>query len=293
MMKRPELHGLADTLRHCLSYPRCKGDPEALIKYSTNFFTFRPFKLYFRGLKLLHCLSWCELPGCELVYTGGYTFVNGFGEAADNSRNFIKVSLRRDLSYCYLANLLEARYSHSSIYLRGHVYVIGGKKNRHVYLSSCKRFSFESSQWESIAPLPIAVSYLSLLEQEFSGSLFAFGGTPEDPVHSDLIHKLDLERLTWAALPLKLPVDIHPSPCFKLNAVANEVYFVQEEHKLYLMKPHELSVEFVRDLSVAVTCVGGQCYYRGDVLYTIGEGVWTLLGKLHLPEACLVSTASS
>lgn len=55
-----------------------------------------------------------------------------------------------------IANMSEARSSHASITLGGHVYIIGGfNKEKTQCLNSCERFDIGSGKWSQIAAMNV------------------------------------------------------------------------------------------------------------------------------------------
>ncbi|ELT97991.1 hypothetical protein CAPTEDRAFT_69109, partial [Capitella teleta] len=73
-----------------------------------------------------------------------------------------------------LPPMLEARYDHCSLFHQNALYIIGGKQNENIYLSSFHCMQSESGQWRRLRPYPHAITYPYAVAA--SNRIFAFGG---------------------------------------------------------------------------------------------------------------------
>uniref|UniRef100_A0A8D8W8E5 Kelch domain-containing protein 10 homolog n=1 Tax=Cacopsylla melanoneura TaxID=428564 RepID=A0A8D8W8E5_9HEMI len=126
----------------------------------------------------------------------------------------------------------EPRYRHEAVYFQGHIYVLGGGTEARVFsLEDIHSFDTSSRVWATshTSPDPLSLSYPAprkchgLVQAASTPStLFILGGVGGGDVLDD-VWRLDLLRLQWTRLPLRLP---------------NKVYFhattVSPQDKVYM-----------------------------------------------------------
>eukprot|EP00359_Climacostomum_virens_P005929 CAMPEP_0204905176 /NCGR_PEP_ID=MMETSP1397-20131031/5285_1 /ASSEMBLY_ACC=CAM_ASM_000891 /TAXON_ID=49980 /ORGANISM="Climacostomum Climacostomum virens, Strain Stock W-24" /LENGTH=175 /DNA_ID=CAMNT_0052074045 /DNA_START=271 /DNA_END=798 /DNA_ORIENTATION=- len=169
-------------------------------------------------------------------------------------------------------------YAHSSIYFKGFLYVIGGSQGSGG-ISKCERYSSGGSQWEDLPPMPERVYLPSLLMQDSSQMLYVLGGSRFNGAGSDFIQELDIPKLTWRLLELKLPLCTDSIACFKSD---NEVYFVQQS-TLYHLDLSAFQIKLRKLLSGTIKSCGPSYYSRGTLYATNtgGEAFKLSIGSLR------------
>ncbi|ELT88101.1 hypothetical protein CAPTEDRAFT_209152 [Capitella teleta] len=114
-----------------------------------------------------------------------------------------------------------ARRSHSSIYHKHHLYVVGGVGRG--YLNSVDALDMKNLQWNHLPPLPRKVffAYLAIV----SDNLFVLGGCNDEWVTD--VHEFDSTQQTWRQRSLM------PEICERGAAVSfnDHVYVVGGENR--------------------------------------------------------------
>jgi hypothetical protein len=165
--------------------------------------------------------------------------------------------------------MLRRRRGHTSAYYDKHVYVIGVFKE-------CERYVWADDRWEIFGIFPLkytSFSFLNSVVMEATQSLYLIGGTASHkPL--DLIVRLDLLKLTFEVLDVKLPQPGRNIACFMLSSESTEIYFIVNQD-LYLFKPSSNSCEYVKHVSHQLNCQG-LCYYLDGTLYYTSDYVRAL-----------------
>jgi hypothetical protein len=197
--------------------------------------------------------SWCEVPGKILYFTGG-----GWSDKVDS------LDLSRELAVCSQPSMLTVRDSHASLYYEQCIYVLGGVLGR-LALGECERYVLAERRWEELPALPIA-GYCSspiVVEQ----ALYLLGGIGEV---IDLIQKLNIRRLVWDVMQIKLPECGYSIPCFKISSEARQVHFIVSQ-TLYTFHPSTETIHKVKRVARPIESWSGPSYYKNGTLYCSGQ----------------------
>ena len=153
-------------------------------------------------------------PDQHVLVTGGCFVTNGFP-----SSNVALFTLKNIKHPTKLRPMLLKRYGHSSCYLNGIVYCVGGFSHKDlpneqpVTLNACERFSVQSEkQWVHISSMCEPRAFCSLVTFN-SQYIYALGGMHDYQVLQS-IEKYDTLADTWNVMYFKLP-----KPIAKLGAV--------------------------------------------------------------------------
>lgn len=175
-----------------------------------------------------------------------------------------KVDIYRDISRIEMASLFVARSNHAGLYHQGCIYVFGGKDNQSI-LSSSERYSTSEDRWEFIESIPYACFNACAITLESTQSIYLFGGYGQCLNFYDSILRMELGRMTWEVLSMKLPKKCLANPaCFKVDET--QVYFVTNKG-LYVYNSRSDIVSFIK--SVESDYRVGSCYLFKRELYKI------------------------
>jgi hypothetical protein len=228
--------------------------------YRTNLLTGEQICLKVPSQKFKYYCRWTELPGGNLLITGG-------GSLAQ--RKVVKIDTLRECAVSSQPPIHTARCSHAAVYHSQYLYVLGGCS--YSSLRECERYVCAESRWEVLSDLPVASCAMSAVV--LNNSLYALGGS-SDRGDIDTVQKLSLDSLTWELMQLKLPQAASCIPCFKVNT---QVYLVIEE-TLYSFTP--LQVKPIKTLTEGILCYSSY-YSRGTLYYSAGTRVSSLaVGEL-------------
>lgn len=184
----------------------------------------------------------------------------GCNERSDNL--LLKIDLVRDISYIQKASLHVARLLNTGLYHQGYIYVFGGYTVKHL-LSSCERYSTYEDRWEFIESLPFPSYNSTSIALQSTQSIYLFGGCERYQRKCSTILRMDLERLTWEVLPVKLPSYWTQPNYFKLDET--QVYFVENE-QLSVFDPSSNTIHVVRPIGSLSGTYGPSYLFKG-VLY--------------------------
>ena len=144
-----------------------------------------------------------ETPRGDIIIFGGSSNeVNG----KKVGTTFVFDAAKRTLKP--IAEMVNARSSHSACYMNGYIYAVGGFLNGQVYTTMCERFNISSNQWKVIAPMNYNSVAASLcgFNNKF---ILKFGGLIDGVVLNSYIEKYDISHDIWTTLDIKF--DHHDS----------------------------------------------------------------------------------
>lgn len=140
-----------------------------------------------------------------------------------SNKHVLKIDLFRDISCNYKASLSVTRSMNAGLYHQDYIYVFGGYSGQSV-ISSCERYSTCEDRWEFIGSLPFPNYNSNSIALESTKSIYLFGGRERYNRLYHTILRMELAKLTWEVLSVKLPTNWDMADCFKLNET--QVYFV-------------------------------------------------------------------
>jgi hypothetical protein len=170
----------------------------------------------------------------------------------------VKIDTPREFAVSYQPPMLTPRSHHAAVHHAQHLYVLGGYASGR-NLSECERYVCAESRWEALPPLPRVCSDTTGVV--VARILYALGGIDGDGV-TDLIQRLNLAKLTWEVMQMKLPYEWCAVSCFKLTDT--EVYLVVNP-TLYSFTP--LEIQPLKSLPDAMQSFYGASYYSRGTLY--------------------------
>jgi hypothetical protein len=209
--------------------------------YRTNLATGEDFSHSIPSFIFGNGFCWSEIPGGVLLITGG--------------RQTLSIDTRREFAVTHKRPMHTARTDHIAVYHAQNLYALGG----YGPLRECERFVCDDNRWFAFPPMPTACWLLSGVVLE--DTLYVIGGNHKVQ-DLDLIQVLDLSRLTWQRMQLKLPAVGTSIPCFKRGD--SQAYFIINK-KLYSFLPKTSQIKAIRTLSE-----GDQCSYYGPSYYSHG-----------------------
>jgi hypothetical protein len=225
----------------------CKHDTNQLLR--ANLLTGEQSYQQIPGYEFKELCRWCELPGGDLLITGGHEVDNAV-------REVVQIETLRECAVCSQPPMHSARQNHAVLYHSQYVYVLGGYSEW--CLRACERYVVAEHRWEELPALPFAGCGMSAVELHHS--LYALGGCD---VSRDLntVQKFSLDSLTWELRMLKLPQAASDFPCFKTDT---QVYLVIKE-TLYSFSP--LQVKPIKTVPESIWCYSSY-YSRGTLYYS-------------------------
>jgi endonuclease III len=200
--------------------------------------------------------SWSDLPGERIMFTGGYC-----------SQEAVTIDTLRSFAVAHLPPMQTPRCLHSSLYHDYQVYVLGGMLESEQPISQCELYCIPQRQWQALPPLPTACYSLSSVVVK--GQLYALGGRVNFVSALNLIQRLNLDRLTWEVMQLKLPAAGANIPCF--SASLGQVCLVIEQ-TLYSFNPDKQDFAVVTTLQEDALSWCGPSYYYRPTLYCSNGG---------------------
>jgi hypothetical protein len=200
--------------------------------------------------------SWAELPGENLLITGG--IIEG--------HSVYHISAHRDYAVTSKAPMIKARAWHSSVYYAQYLYVIGGQ------FKVCERYVSAEDRWEVFGKLPgeyYQCMKCSCVLMEATRSIYVVGGnwfSERETVGKQLplIWRLSLESLSFELLNVKLPTSGSRIPCFKLSPASTEFYLVLGQD-LYSFTPSTCHIKLIRRVSRKAKSLGACWYFKGTL----------------------------
>mgnify|MGYP000863847884 FL=1 len=160
-----------------------------------------------QSLKLFCFSSATALPNGQFVITGGVN--KGFNTITTTCVRYNPISNTAQL----LPDLRYARYSHTSVYLEGCVYVIGGRQygeKKQGVLRACERYSLSSNLWEPIEDMSTERCATSAVVWE--SRIYVFGG--HDGIgRLNTIECFSPSKNSWENLSLKMKAPIEAGVC--------------------------------------------------------------------------------
>uniref|UniRef100_X2B5W4 BTB domain-containing protein n=1 Tax=Capitella teleta TaxID=283909 RepID=X2B5W4_CAPTE len=105
-----------------------------------------------------------------------------------------------------LPSITIGRYLHSSIYHKGHLYIVGGRVSETSCSDSVESLDIESLQWRQLPPLPVHV-YLCLMVS-VSDRLFVLGGAASKQSSSRTVYEYSASQSSWRCCA-PIPGDCH------------------------------------------------------------------------------------
>jgi hypothetical protein len=191
----------------------------------------------------------------------------------------VKIDTLREFAVSSQPPMRNARSTHAGVYHSHYLYVLGGVRDDR-YLSECERYVCAESRWEYLPGLPVACYGMSAVV--LKNSLYVLGGYGVKQTELDTVQRLDLHRLTWRLMQLKLPHAGRWSPCFKTDS---QVYLVMK-NTLYSFTPPRVGLIKVLprgfDSMTSYYSRGSLYYYsRGSVYYSWYDQIKSVvLGEL-------------
>lgn len=156
--------------------------------------------------------AWCELPGQNLVYTGGNQ------AQASNEVYLIDPSTS---SLTQLPSMYMARAFHSVVYYEGSVYVFGGC-NGNTRLKTCEKLDLSKGNWMYLSNMHEARSHFTIA---VVGDMFYLGGG----IGSNSLETFEPKSLTFRKLIVTLP---HESYWTLMAPLENRVIILQGNKQL-------------------------------------------------------------
>jgi hypothetical protein len=236
--------------------------PEVIYSYTANsgslhwttLSTGKQHSVTLPSFKFKFFSSYCELPGGNLYFTGGYNPLVAEVVSIDT----------RTFAVTVKPPMISPRSTHSSVYFRDYLYVLGGFGG--FSMRECERYCTSTGRWEAIPPLNTASRNFTAMVIERSQSIYALGGYEGSDDYHDLIQEFSVERHAWKTLDLKMPSAVICPVSFKLAEDETKLYFVQGA-SLYVFRPQHLNVRQVRDLSGNFDLGYGASYFSSGYLY--------------------------
>mmetsp|Transcript_692 Transcript_692/g.1265 ORF Transcript_692/g.1265 Transcript_692/m.1265 type:complete len:383 (+) Transcript_692:2852-4000(+) len=206
----------------------------------------------FKLRKQIHFGScWVEVSNSDIIFTGGFNLHGG------NGLNEVwVVNINREFTIVQAVPMITERYSHSSCYFKGFLYVIAGH-----HTNTCERMSTFDSAWEAFQNYPTAVSSHSVIVVEQTESLYVVGGT-----HLNIgFQRLDTIALKWHEVPLKLPSGDFNVPCFKVRKPSS--FYLISKKKLYEADLKREQLIELRAFPKIYQNFNGACIFYRDTLF--------------------------
>jgi hypothetical protein len=160
--------------------------------------------------------------------------------------------------------MISARDNHASLHYERCIYVLGGVLGR-LALVECERYVIAERRWRKLPALPIAAYCTSPVIVEHA--LYLLGGVGES---IDLIQRLNLRRLVWEVMQIKLPLCGWSIPCFKTDSEAKEVYFIVGQ-ALYTFHSCTANISKIKSVARPIQSWFGPSYYKNGTLYCSGK----------------------
>jgi hypothetical protein len=82
----------------------------------------------------------------------------------------------------------------------------------------------------------------------------------------DRVYELNLDKLRWRTLLVRLPLKQQNVPCFKLREEDSQLYFVQGK-SVYSLDPKEETITWVKDIWESITSRFGTSHVSRGLLY--------------------------
>lgn len=195
---------------------------------------------------------WTELPGDNLVFTGGRL----------HPYQAVNVGLNRELAVTHLPNMSVPRVNHSILYHNRYLYVVGELKD-----PACERYSIDKAEWQLLPNLPIPCTGISLIALEQTMCLYAIGGYRQK---IGSIQKLRLKDLVWEilAFPTHQFLNDFMLPVFKIDE--SRAYFISNK-TLFCFDPASVSISPVKQLAKSISRSNGTCCYSRGILFISGD----------------------
>mmetsp|Transcript_6117 Transcript_6117/g.10728 ORF Transcript_6117/g.10728 Transcript_6117/m.10728 type:complete len:631 (-) Transcript_6117:106-1998(-) len=227
-------------------YSYAKGTGEL---YWTRMTTGEEYSHTFKTFKFKQCYSWCAVPRTFIYLTGGY-------QSADvvciDTRSFV-VSPK--------PSMITPRVFHNSVFSKGYLYIVGGWTGTSS-MKECERYSFAEKKWKALPPLITEAHYHSLFMHDTSQILYSLGGC-KGSESLNLIQEMNVERLVWRTLSVKLPSTAYNMACFSSGS---ECYFVQFS-KLFVFDVYWNQIRYVKTLPADIFSHNGPSYYSTGTIF--------------------------
>ena len=152
-------------------------------------------------------MSAIPTPDRKIYLTGGCFTTNSYPSSL-----CFELNLKSITKPVKKKNMLLKRYGHSSVFLNGFIYIMGGFSHKDipnevpVTLASCEKFSVLDNIWSYVSTMNESRSFGAavVLDNQF---IYMFGGLHDFNV-LQTIEKYDTIADSWVALFFKLPVPL-------------------------------------------------------------------------------------
>lgn len=147
------------------------------------------------------------LPDGRIVLNGGIN-----AELKEIKKSCFIVTPGEDtVTFESAGDMIKARYTHTSVYLNGHVYVLGGRyfgNGEEGVIHDCERMNIKTKKWEQIANLNIR--RCTAVAASYKNHIYIIGGYRGEG-RCQSIERYDELRNTWDIIPLLLKYPIEAS----------------------------------------------------------------------------------
>mmetsp|Transcript_19723 Transcript_19723/g.36381 ORF Transcript_19723/g.36381 Transcript_19723/m.36381 type:complete len:388 (-) Transcript_19723:2578-3741(-) len=199
----------------------------------------------------LNC-AWTLVPSHCLIFTGGN---------ANYDREVDVIYLKRDYAATSLSKMRYGRREHSAVHDDGYLYVVGGYGGMGFPHGKCERYSIKEDSWEKLPSLHEVVHPGLFV---VSKGLFVVGGSAKSKFKNMM--RLDLERLVWDVVYVKLPDMMRHVDCFTLHENSSHIYLISD-CRIYVYKAELQTINLVKPIEDYYIYKGGPLIYHKGILY--------------------------
>ncbi|ELU04864.1 hypothetical protein CAPTEDRAFT_213425 [Capitella teleta] len=236
-----------------------------------------------------HPMLACKYSACAsprgIVFSGGEVC----GKPMSECYSFCT----RERLWSRLPQMIKARHSHSSIYYKNYLYILGGKRMDQHSTASVEIHNLVTRHRRQLTPLPESLHYCLVVS--VSDRLFVLGGTHSQRGNSRNVYEYDSSQIKWVARA-SLPEDCNLASA---SAFEDKVMVVGGERMSCLMYEPLADCWAMLNRPGLLHCLGASLEFRGQVVllggqcndsiegYCPGTDKW-VKWKLKLPSAgCL------